>query len=138
MPDRRTALVPINQRTFLRTTVLLIAGVMLTACTSEPKPGSSEWLEGTWTTEPARKGPITFEPDGSAHMDRIKLEDLNLTWALSGQTLSMTQEGRDLPDALLSDITKNSFTGERPFGRLIRFTRAPDLAIGDLKTTGDE
>ena len=120
----------------VRAMVLLIASSLLAACASKPTPGTSEWLVGTWTTYPPTRGPIVFTPDGYAVIKRPEAQNVKLTWSLSGRTLSVTQDGRNLPDATLFDITQDSFRGERTLERdqldLVFFTRSTDPANNSL------
>ncbi|MBG82991.1 MAG: hypothetical protein CMJ40_00420 [Phycisphaerae bacterium] len=121
----------------LRSIGLLVVAGLLAHCTSAPQSGSpsgtSEWLEGTWTTTPAELGPIIFKADGTANIDRPRFESTVFTWKLSGKTLSMTQNGMALPDAILSNIKPNSFTGDRPPSPPVQFIRARDRAIMDVQ-----
>jgi len=104
--------------------VVLVAGIvvgyfMLTDDSRELPPGTSEWLVGVWRTDPVEKGPIVFADDGTV---RAHGSGLKGTWSLSGTTLSMTQNGKELPDATLSNVTKNAFTGTRQT-QAVHFTR---------------
>lgn len=104
--------------------VVLVAGIvvgyfMLTDDSRELPPGTTEWLVGVWRTDPVENGPIVFADDGTA---RAHGSGLKGTWSLSGTTLSMTQNGKELPDATLSNVTKNAFTGTRQT-QVVHFTR---------------
>lgn len=108
---------------------LLLGALVLSSCA--PLDGARGWLIGTWTTSPADVGPITFNADGSWTTpsapagDGIVSEGRGLTWKLMGHVLVMTENGTKYPDATLSEIEKDSFTGVRA-GQTVKFTRDKD------------
>ncbi|GAG96484.1 unnamed protein product, partial [marine sediment metagenome] len=78
---------------------------------------------------------MKFNSDGSAANSD---DAARYTWRLSGSVLSMTVDGVDLPDGILSDIEQNSFTGDRPKGNKFfgpqpkaQFTRIPNTGNVD-------